>query len=153
YIAKDYLVPKLLKEHKLTSEQFKVSESAIKEIINCYTREAGVRSLERVLGKLIRKTLTEMIKNNKKTISISANRIEKYLGSKIYTFDIKEKEDRGGVVKGMAWTAAGGDTLPVESVIMKGTGKLILTGQLGDVMQESAKIAFGFVRANSVKYG
>jgi ATP-dependent Lon protease len=153
YIAKDYLVPKLLKEHKLTSEQFKVSESAIKEIINCYTREAGVRSLERVLGKLIRKTLTEMIKNNKKTISISANRIEKYLGSKIYTFDIKEKEDRVGVVKGMAWTAAGGDTLPVESVIMKGTGKLILTGQLGDVMQESAKIAFGFVRANSVKYG
>lgn len=152
-IAKDHLIPKLLKEHKLTNEQFKISESAIKEIINSYTREAGVRSLERVLGKLIRKVLTEMMRDNKKAISISANRIEKYLGNKIYTFDIKEKEDRVGVVKGMAWTAAGGDTLPVESVIMKGTGKLILTGQLGDVMQESAKIAFGFVRANASKYG
>lgn len=152
-IAKDHLIPKLLKEHKLTNEQFKISESSIKEIINSYTREAGVRSLERVLGKLIRKVLTEMMRDNKKSISISANRIEKYLGNKIYTFDVKEKEDRIGVVKGMAWTAAGGDTLPVESVIMKGTGKLILTGQLGDVMQESAKIAFGFVRANASKYG
>lgn len=152
-IAKDHLIPKLLKEHKLTNEQFKISESAIKEIINSYTREAGVRSLERVLGKLIRKVLTEMMRDKKKSISISANRIEKYLGNKIYTFDVKEKEDRIGVVKGMAWTAAGGDTLPVESVIMKGTGKLILTGQLGDVMQESAKIAFGFVRANASKYG
>ncbi|MBS6502368.1 MAG: endopeptidase La [Clostridium sp.] len=153
HIAKDYLIPKLLKDHKLTNDQFKISESAIKEIINSYTREAGVRSLERVLGKLIRKSLTEMIKNDKKSISISSNRIEKYLGNKIYSFDIKEKEDRVGVVKGMAWTAAGGDTLPVESVTMKGTGKLVLTGQLGDVMQESAKIAFGFVRANAVKYG
>lgn len=153
HIAKDYLIPKLLKDHKLTKDQFKISESAIKEIINSYTREAGVRSLERVLGKLIRKSLTEMIKNDKKSISISSNKIEKYLGNKIYSFDIKEKEDRVGVVKGMAWTAAGGDTLPVESVTMKGTGKLVLTGQLGDVMQESAKIAFGFVRANAVKYG
>ena len=153
HIAKDYLIPKLLKDHKLTKDQFKISESAIKEIINSYTREAGVRSLERVLGKLIRKSLTEMIKNDKKSISISSNRIEKYLGNKIYSFDIKEQEDRVGVVKGMAWTAAGGDTLPVESVTMKGTGKLVLTGQLGDVMQESAKIAFGFVRANAVKYG
>ena len=153
YIAKDYLIPKLLKDHKLTKDQFKISESAIKEIINSYTREAGVRSLERVLGKLIRKSLTEMIKNDKKSISISSNRIEKYLGNKIYSFDIKEQEDRVGVVKGMAWTAAGGDTLPVESVTMKGTGKLVLKGQLGDVMQESAKIAFGFVRANAVKYG
>lgn len=153
YIARDYLIPKLLKDHKLTNDQFKISESAIKEIINSYTREAGVRSLERVLGKLIRKALTEMIKNDKKSISISSNRIEKYLGNKIYSFDIKEKEDRVGVVKGMAWTAAGGDTLPVESVTMKGTGKLVLTGQLGDVMQESAKIAFGFVRANAVRYG
>lgn len=153
HIAKGYLIPKLLKDHKLTSDQFKISESSIKEIINSYTREAGVRSLERVLGKLIRKSLTEMIKNDKKSISISSNRIEKYLGSKIYSFDIKETEDRVGVVKGMAWTAAGGDTLPVESVTMKGTGKLVLTGQLGDVMQESAKIAFGFVRSNAVKYG
>ncbi|MDV4150922.1 endopeptidase La [Clostridium sp. AL.422] len=153
HIAKEHLIPKLLKEHKLESNQFKISESAIKDIINFYTREAGVRSLERVLGKLIRKALTEMMKNNKESITINANRIEKYLGNKIFTFDTKDKEDRVGVVKGMAWTSAGGDTLPVESVIMKGSGKLTLTGQLGDVMQESAKIAFGFVRANAKKYG
>lgn len=153
HIAKGYLIPKLLKEHKLESNQFKISEAAIKDIINYYTREAGVRSLERVLGKLIRKSLTEMMKNNKNSISINTNRLEKYLGNKIYTFDVKDKEDRVGVVKGMAWTAAGGDTLPVESVVMKGTGKLTLTGQLGDVMQESARIAFGFVRANASKYG
>lgn len=153
HIAKGYLIPKLLKEHKLEKDQFKISEAAIKDIINFYTREAGVRSLERVLGKLIRKVLTEMMKNNKESISVNANRLEKYLGNKIYTFDVKDREDRVGVVKGMAWTAAGGDTLPVESVTMKGTGKLTLTGQLGDVMQESAKIAFGFVRANASKYG
>lgn len=153
HIAKGYLIPKLLKEHKLENNKFKISEAAIKDIINYYTREAGVRSLERVLGKLIRKSLTEMMKNNKESISINANRLEKYLGNKIYTFDVKDKEDSVGVVKGMAWTAAGGDTLPVESVVMKGTGKLTLTGQLGDVMQESARIAFGFVRANASKYG
>ncbi len=153
HIAKGYLIPKLLKEHKLENNQFKISEAAIKDIINYYTREAGVRSLERVLGKLIRKSLTEMMKNNKNSISINANRLEKYLGNKIYSFDVKDKEDSVGVVKGMAWTAAGGDTLPVESVVMKGTGKLTLTGQLGDVMQESARIAFGFVRANASKYG
>lgn len=153
HIAKEYLIPKLLKEHKLENNEFKISEAAIKDIINYYTREAGVRSLERVLGKLIRKSLTEMMKNNKKSISINANRLEKYLGNKIVTFDIKDKEDRVGVVKGMAWTAAGGDTLPVEAVTMNGSGKLTLTGQLGDVMQESAKIAFGFVRANAKKYG
>ena len=153
HIAKEYLIPKLLKEHKLENNEFKISEAAIKDIINYYTREAGVRSLERVLGKLIRKSLTEMMKNNKKSISINANRLEKYLGNKIFTFDIKDKEDRVGVVKGMAWTAAGGDTLAVEAVTMNGSGKLTLTGQLGDVMQESAKIAFGFVRANAKKYG
>ena len=153
HIAKDYLIPKLLKEHKLDSEQFKISEAAIKDVINYYTREAGVRSLERALGKLIRKSLTEMMRKNKKSISISANRLEKYLGNKIYMYDVKDNEDRVGVVKGMAWTAAGGDTLPVEAVVMKGSGKLVLTGQLGDVMQESAKIAYGFVRANASKYG
>ncbi|MBQ6820539.1 MAG: endopeptidase La [Clostridium sp.] len=152
-IAKDYLIPKLIKEHKLEDNKFKISDVAIKDIINYYTREAGVRSLERVLGKLIRKSITEMMKNNKKSITINANRLEKYLGSRIFTFDVKDMEDRVGVVKGMAWTAAGGDTLPVESVIMNGAGKLTLTGQLGDVMQESAKIAFGFVRANARKYG
>ena len=153
HIAKNHLIPKLLKEHKLDENQFKISDSAIKDLINYYTREAGVRSLERTLGKVIRKSITEMIKNDKKSVNISANRLEKYLGAKIFTYDIKESEDRVGVVKGMAWTAVGGDTLPVESVVMNGSGKLVLTGQLGDVMQESAKIAYGYVRSNAKKYG
>ena len=153
HIAKNHLIPKLLKEHKLNEKEFKISDSALKDLINYYTREAGVRSLERTLGKLIRKSITEMLKNDKKSINISANRLEKYLGSRIFIYDVKDSEDRVGVVKGMAWTAAGGDTLPVESVIMKGTGKLVLTGQLGDVMQESAKIAYGYVRSNAKKYG
>lgn len=153
HIAKNHLIPKLLKEHNLTDKEFKISESALKDLINYYTREAGVRSLERTLGKVIRKSITEMLKSDKKSVNIAANRLEKYLGNRIFTYDLRDSEDRVGVVKGMAWTAAGGDTLPVESVIMKGTGKLVLTGQLGDVMQESAKIAYGYVRANASKYG
>lgn len=153
HIAKNHLIPKLLKEHNLTENEFKISESALKDLINYYTREAGVRGLERTLGKILRKSITEMLKNDKKSVNISANRLEKYLGSRIFTYDVKDSEDRVGIVKGMAWTAAGGDTLPVESVIMKGTGKLVLTGQLGDVMKESAKIAYGYVRANATKYG
>jgi len=153
HIAKNHLIPKLLKEHNLTDKEFKISETALKDVINYYTREAGVRGLERTINKIIRKSITEMLKNNKKSVNISANRLEKYLGNRIFTYDVKDSEDRVGIVKGMAWTAAGGDTLPVESVIMKGTGKLVLTGQLGDVMQESAKIAYGYVRANAKKYG
>ncbi|MGL5378567.1 endopeptidase La [Clostridium sp.] len=153
HIAKNHLIPKLLKEHNLSNKEFKISDSAIKETINSYTCESGVRSLERVLAKLIRKSLTEMLKKDKTSISIANNRIEKYLGAPIYTYDKKDHEDRVGVVKGMAWTAAGGDTLPVEVVVMDGTGKLELTGQLGDVMQESAKIAFGYVRANAKEFG
>lgn len=151
HIAKKYLIPKLLKEHNLGNEEFKISDAAINDVINYYTGESGVRNLERVLGKLIRKVLTEMLKENKKSKIISANRLEKYLGTKIYSFDKRDREDRVGVVKGMAWTSIGGDTLPVEVVTMKGTGKLQLTGQLGDVMQESAKIALGYVRANANK--
>ncbi|ATD55663.1 endopeptidase La [Clostridium chauvoei] len=153
HIAKKYLIPKILKEHKLNSEKFKVSDGAIKDIINSYTCESGVRSLERVLSKLVRKSLTEMIKKEKEVTNITTSRIQKYLGAPIYSYDKREHEDRVGVVKGMAWTAAGGDTLPVEAVTMKGTGKLELTGQLGDVMKESAKIAFGYVRANANKFG
>ncbi|MDU1312645.1 endopeptidase La [Clostridium septicum] len=153
HIAKKYLIPKILKEHKLNEEKFKISDGSIKEIINSYTCESGVRSLERVLAKLVRKSLTEMIKKQKEITNITTSRIQKYLGAPIYTYDKREHEDRVGVVKGMAWTAAGGDTLPVEAVTMHGTGKLELTGQLGDVMKESAKIAFGYVRANAKKFG
>lgn len=147
-IAKKHLLPKILKEHS-AENVVKISDSCIKDVINYYTRESGVRSLERVLSKLTRKGLTDMVKSKKETINISVNKLESYLGVQIYSFDKVEKEDKVGVVTGMAWTAYGGDTLPVEVAVMEGSGKLELTGQLGDVMKESAKTAYSYVRANS----
>ncbi|MEG1002537.1 endopeptidase La [Clostridium sp.] len=152
-IAKRYLLPKELKEHNISEDKIKVSDSALKEIIEGYTRESGVRSLTRVLASLIRKAITEMLKNNKDSISINSKKVENLLGKKVFSYDKIDKDDKIGVVTGMAWTAYGGDTLPVEAMVMDGTGKLQLTGQLGDVMQESAKAAFTYVRANATKYG
>ena len=151
-IAKKHLLKRVMKECNVDESKIKISDNAIKEIINGYTRESGVRSLEREINKVIRKSIIELIKSKKESIKISSNNLEKYLGSIIYEFENKEKEDKVGVVTGLAWTAYGGDTLPVEVAVMKGNGKLELTGQLGDVMQESAKTAYSYVRANSDKY-
>ena len=148
-IAKKHLLKRVMKECNVDESKIKISDNAIKEIINGYTRESGVRSLER---EIIRKSIIELIKSKKESIKISSNNLEKYLGPIIYEFENKEKEDKVGVVTGLAWTAYGGDTLPVEVAVMKGNGKLELTGQLGDVMQESAKTAYSYVRANSDKY-
>lgn len=151
-IAKKYLLKRVMKECNVDESKIKISDNAIKEIINGYTRESGVRSLEREINKVVRKSIIELIKSKKESIKISSNNLEKYLGPVIYEFENKEKEDKVGVVTGLAWTAYGGDTLPVEVAVMKGNGKLELTGQLGDVMQESAKTAYSYVRANSDKY-
>lgn len=151
-IAKKHLLKRVMKECNVDESKIKISDNAIKEIINGYTRESGVRSLEREINKVIRKSIIELIKSKKESIKISSNNLEKYLGPIIYEFENKEKEDKVGVVTGLAWTAYGGDTLPVEVAVMKGNGKLELTGQLGDVMQESAKTAYRYVRANSDKY-
>lgn len=151
-IAKKHLLKRVMKECNVDESKIKISDNAIKEIINGYTRESGVRSLEREINKVIRKSIIELIKSKKESIKISSNNLEKYLGPIIYEFENKEKEDKVGVVTGLAWTAYGGDTLTVEVAVMKGNGKLELTGQLGDVMQESAKTAYSYVRANSDKY-
>lgn len=151
-IAKKHLLKRVMKECNVDESKIKISDNAIKEIINGYTRESGVRSLEREINKVIRKSIIDLIKSKKESIKISSNNLEKYLGPIIYEFENKEKEDKVGVVTGLAWTAYGGDTLPVEVAVMKGNGKLELTGQLGDVMQESAKTAYSYVRANSDKY-
>lgn len=151
-IAKKHLLKRVMKECNVDESKIKISDNAIKEIINGYTRESGVRSLEREINKVVRKSIIELIKSKKESIKISSNNLEKYLGPIIYEFENKEKEDKVGVVTGLAWTAYGGDTLPVEVAVMKGNGKLELTGQLGDVMQESAKTAYSYVRANSDKY-
>ena len=151
-IAKKHLLKRVMKECNVDESKIKISDNAIKEIINGYTRESGVRSLEREINKVVRKSIIELIKSKKESIKISSNNLEKYLGPIICEFENKEKEDKVGVVTGLAWTAYGGDTLPVEVAVMKGNGKLELTGQLGDVMQESAKTAYSYVRANSDKY-
>ena len=153
HIAKEHLIPKSLEEHNTDAETIKISEGAIREIINSYTRESGVRSLERQINKVIRKSITEMVKKKKKKVTITVNNLQKYLGNKYFEFEKADRQDTIGVVHGLAWTAYGGDTLPVEVVVMKGNGKLELTGKLGDVMQESAKAAYSYVRANCKKYG
>jgi len=152
-IAKQHLIPKKLKEHNVTEDQIKIQDSALSLIIESYTRESGVRSLERKISDLIRKAISEMLEMDKKKIVINANKVKAYLGPVVFTYDMAEKEDRVGVVTGMAWTEYGGDTLPVEVTVMAGTGKLELTGQLGDVMKESGRAGYSYIRANAGKYG
>lgn len=151
-IARNHLIPKIFKEYKLNNEVITINDEAIRFVIDGYTRESGVRSLERVISSLIRKSMASILKKNLKSMNIDKAKVEELLGTKRYSFDEKMKEDKVGVVTGMAWTAYGGDTLPVEAMVMSGSGKLQLTGQLGDVMQESAKAAYTYVRANASKY-
>ena len=153
HIAKKHLINKLYKEYNIDDSFIKISDEAIKEIIDGYTRESGVRSLERTLSSLMRKAMSEILKEDKKFLDINSNKVNSLLGIRKFNYDKVLTEDKIGVVTGLAWTAYGGDTLPVEAVVMNGTGKLQLTGKLGDVMQESAKTAFSFVRANANEFG
>lgn len=152
-IAKKYLVPKVLKEHGVDNKIITISDSALKLIIDSYTRESGVRNLQRQIANVIRKGIKDIIEKDKKNLNISTKLVEKYLGPKIFSYEEIDKEDKVGVVTGMAWTAYGGDTLPVEVMVMDGKGRLELTGQLGDVMKESAKAAYSYVRAYMKELG
>ncbi|MGN2336609.1 endopeptidase La [Clostridium cagae] len=151
-IAKNHLIPKVFEEIGIKFDKVEFEEEAINEIIEGYTRESGVRGLTRNLNSIIRKALAEMLSENLSNIIIDKSKVEKLLGKRKYEFDKIDKEDKIGVVTGMAWTAYGGDTLPVEVMAMKGSGKLELTGKLGDVMKESAKAAYSYVRANADKF-
>ena len=151
-IVKKYLIPKQLKEHGLNNNEVNITDNAIKLLIEGYTRESGVRNLERKVGAIIRKAITEMVEKDKKSLKVTTAQVEKYLGPKIFSYDKVDKEDKIGVVTGMAWTAYGGDTLPIEVMVMDGTGKLELTGQLGDVMKESAKAGYTYVRSNAERF-
>ena len=151
-IARNHLIPKQITEHNMKDTKISFSNSAIYSIIENYTRESGVRSLERAIATVIRKAITDIVENNKKSIHVSVNHVKKYLGVEIFTSDIINKEDKVGVVTGLAWTGYGGDTLPVEVAAMKGSGKFQLTGQLGDVMKESAQTGYSYIRANADKY-
>ncbi|KOA18216.1 Lon protease 1 [Clostridium homopropionicum DSM 5847] len=152
-IAKRHLIKKELTEHGLGEDKITFSDASIYKIIEDYTRESGVRNLERKIASVIRKSIAEILEKNKESVNITANHIRKYLGSEIFSFDKASKVDKVGVVMGMAWTGYGGDTLPLEVTIMQGKGKLQLTGQLGDVMKESAEAGYSYVRANAEKYG
>ncbi|MFU0824689.1 endopeptidase La [Clostridium sp.] len=152
HIAKRHLVKKQLLEHKIDETKISFSDSAIYKIIEDYTRESGVRSLDRKIAAIIRKAIAEMLEKDKNKIHVTANHVRKYLGPEIYAYDKIDKEDKIGVVTGMAWTGYGGDTLPVEVTVMQGKGNLHLTGQLGDVMKESAEAGYSYVRANAEKY-
>lgn len=147
-ISLRYLLPKQMKEHGLKEENLQVSEAVIKDIINYYTRESGVRNLERSIASISRKAAKRIVEEDIETVRINVGNLEKYLGSKKYRFDEVEEKDQIGVANGLAWTTVGGETLSIEVTTMKGTGKLQLTGNLGDVMQESAKAAMSYIRAN-----
>lgn len=153
HIAEKYLIPRQLKENGTDSEEVKISDNVIKSIIENYTRESGVRNLERTIGTVIRKAVSEMMMKDKKHINITMTVLEKYLGPKMINYDRAAKQDRVGTVRGLAWTAFGGDTLEIEVMTMDGSGKLELTGQLGDVMKESAKAGYTYIRGNAKKLG
>ena len=152
-IAKDHLIPKQLKNHGLKKSQLKITDDAIREMICCYTREAGVRTLERLISQICRKIDMKLVNDDGKKFTVSGNDIESYLGIRKYLPDRVPELDQVGLVTGLAWTAVGGETLDVEVNVMDGTGKLELTGNLGDVMKESAQAALSYIRANAVRYG
>lgn len=152
-IAEKYLIPKKIREHGLKEENITISESTIRSIINYYTRESGVRNLERELANLCRKVARKIVEEDATRFRITASNIESYLGKKRYRYDIIEGENEVGVAMGLAWTVVGGDTLFIETTMIPGTGRLVLTGQLGEVMQESAKAAVSYIRSISKELG
>ena len=152
-IASKYLLPKQVEENGLKKNEIKVADSAIKSLIRFYTRESGVRGLERELAKLLRKILKSIIINKRRTVSVSSRNIEKYLGIKKFKYGEIESKSLIGVCTGLAWTEVGGELLQIESVIMPGKGKAYYTGKLGDVMKESVQAAQSFVNSNASKFG
>ena len=152
-IAKKYLVPKQIKENGLKAGEWTVSDEALKDIIRYYTRESGVRSLEREISKLARKGVKDIVTKTKDIIKIDEKNLNDYLGIKKFKYGEIENKDGTGIVTGLAWTEVGGELLTIESVIMPGKGKMEITGKLGEVMQESVKAAKSFVRSRCVEYG
>ena len=149
-IAKNHLIPKQIKNHGLKRTQLRITDDCIKEIIRCYTRESGVRSLERRIAEICRKADMQIVSETDcKSIKVTGTNVEKYLGIRKYIPEQRRRKDCVGVVTGLAWTSVGGDTLDVEVNILPGTGKLEITGNLGDVMKESVSAALSYIRANA----
>lgn len=146
-IANQYLLPKQIKEHGLESIDLKVSEKAMRDIINYYTRESGVRNLERQIANLCRKVAKKVVEDKIKSVHITPASLNKYIGNPYYRYEMANAKDEVGIARGLAWTVVGGDTLSIEVTPMKGSGKLVLTGQLGDVMKESARAGISYIRS------
>lgn len=152
HIAKEHLLAKQLEKNGLKKEQLSFTDKALMRMIQSYTREAGVRSLERRIGEICRKAAREIYEEKKKKIRVTERGLESYLGKEKYSFDKKNKTDEIGIVRGLAWTSVGGDTLEIEVNVMPGKGEFSLTGQLGDVMKESAQAGISYIRSISTKY-
>lgn len=151
-IAKRYILPKQLKEASIREDQLEISDNALLTIINSYTRESGVRNLERTIQKIIRKAAVFFVRGEKDSIRVNVGNLEKYLGPKIYLYDVLDEANQVGVVNGLAWTSVGGTTLKVEANVTDGSGKVQLTGKLGDVMKESAQAAITYIRSVAEDY-
>ncbi len=152
HIAKDHLIPKQLKKHGIKEKQLVFSDKAVESMIHSYTREAGVRGLERKIGEICRKAAREILEDKKEIVKITESNLKKYLGKELYVFDVANETDEIGIVRGLAWTSVGGDTLQIEVNIMPGKGELKLTGKLGDVMKESAQTGVSYIRSIASKY-
>ena len=152
-IARRHLIPAMTKAHGLEAEEWSLEDDALKEIIRRYTREAGVRNLEREIAKLARKSVKELLTSKKKSIKVTLKNLEDYLGVQKYRYGEAELEDQVGVVTGLAWTEVGGELLTVEGVMMPGKGKMTVTGNLRDVMKESIQAANAYVRSRAVDFG
>jgi ATP-dependent Lon protease len=152
-IAKGHLLPKQIKANGLKAAEFSVSDAALTHVIRYYTREAGVRNLEREIAKLGRKAITDILKGNVKSVAVDETKVEEYLGVRRFRHGLAEKEDQVGVVTGLAWTSVGGEILQIEALKLPGKGRMKTTGKLGDVMKESIEAAASYVRSISPQLG
>ena len=153
HIAKEHLIPKQKSAHGIREEQLTISDGALADIISKYTKEAGVRSLERKIGEICRKAARQILEEKKDSVSVTSENLTAFLGNGKYTFRMANQTDEVGIVRGLAWTSVGGDTLQIEVNLMPGKGEFVLTGQLGDVMKESAQAGISYIRSVALKYG
>ena len=153
HIAKDHLIPKQLEVNGIPEGKLKIQTPALRKIITLYTREAGVRGLERKIGQICRKAAREIMENDQKKVTVNSKNLENYLGKARYSYLMANKKDEVGIARGLAWTQVGGDTLQIQDNVMPGKGELVLTGQLGDVMKESAQAGISYIRSVADKYG
>ena len=153
HIAMEHLIPKQLDKHGLKPGQLTISKGAVWKMARNYTKEAGVRQLERKIGDICRKAAREILENQKERIRVTENNLHKYLGQELYTYQMANQIDEIGIVRGLAWTSVGGDTLQIEVNVMPGKGEILLTGQMGDVMKESARTGISYIRSISRNHG